>query len=88
LVGLTGLEEIIDESNQNRTYRIVCEFKDQPLFHYEDVFRSCNLKIHRGIQSKDGPNIIGTWELRGKLDNHEKLTALLLQDKDIRTFDF
>ena len=88
LIGLNGLEEFIDESNQNRTYRIVCEFKDKPLFHYEEVFRSCNLKIHRGVQSKDGSNIIGTWELRGALDNHEKLTTLLLQDKDIRSFDF
>ncbi len=88
LVGLNGLEEIIDESNQNRTYRIVCEFQDKTLFHYEEVFRNCNLKIHRGAQSRDGSNIIGTWELRGSLSNHERLTDLLLHDKDIRSFDF
>jgi putative Mg2+ transporter-C (MgtC) family protein len=88
LYGFTKLEQIIDEKHQSRTYKIVCNFNDTTLYHYEQLFKKCKLISRRGKQSKIGESIIGIWELQGSQKNHELLTEHLLKDKLILEFDY
>jgi putative Mg2+ transporter-C (MgtC) family protein len=88
LLGFTYLENIIDVYHQTRTYRITCTFRDESLYHYEELFTSCNLKARRGKQSRVGDDITGTWVVQGSQKAHDLLTEKLLADKEIKSFDF
>jgi putative Mg2+ transporter-C (MgtC) family protein len=88
LLGFTKVEQFIDEKHQTRSYKIVCTYQNETLYHYEDLFAKFRLKYHRGKQSRKGEYIIGVWELEGSRKNHERLTNLLIIDKNIKEFDF
>ena len=88
LSGLIWLEQKIDERNRVRNYKIVCNFKQQTLHHYEALFKEMGLKPERGTQSRTGYQIIGNWMVVGSEKNHERATAKLLADPDIKEFDF
>jgi putative Mg2+ transporter-C (MgtC) family protein len=88
LLGFTKMEKLIDDLNQTRTYRIVCDYEDETLFHYEELFRKHHLKIHRGKQLREQGNITGSWELQGRTKDHEELTDKLLKDPKIKAFEF
>jgi len=78
----------IDRVHQIRQYRIVCVYKQKTLLDYEELFRICNLIPHRGKQSRIGGEIIGYWDVQGSAKNHEQFTKLLLDDPDVKEFDF
>lgn len=88
LIGFTQAEKWIDNLNQARSYRITCVYEDETLYHYEDLFRQHNLKVHRGLQSRMGGQITGNWELQGSIKDHGKLTDTLLKDQRILSFEF
>lgn len=88
LMVFTKMEKLIDDLNQARSYKIVCDFEQETLYHYEELFRRHNLKVHRGKQSRAEGKITGYWELQGSVKNHERLTDLLLKDERILAFEF
>ena len=88
LTSLLWLEQKIDERNRVRKYKIVCNFKQQTLHHYERLFKEMGLKPVRGTQSRTGYQIIGNWTVIGSEKNHERATTKLLADPDIKEFDF
>jgi len=88
LVVLVYAQEIIEKVNQLRNYRIVCNYQDETLKKYEELFKKHHLKALRGRQSKKGNAITGNWLVQGATKNHEKLIKELLTDNDIVEFDF
>ena len=88
LVFLIKLQNKIDNYNHLRQYRIVCDYKQEILLHYENIFKQFNLKPERGRQTKTRTETTGEWMVRGKYKNHEKLIQCLLNDKEIIEFDF
>jgi putative Mg2+ transporter-C (MgtC) family protein len=88
LVFLIKLQNKIDKLNHSRQYRIVCDYKQETLFHYENIFRQYKLKSQRGKQTKTPTEATGEWMVYGKFKNHEKLIQRLLNDKEIIEFDF
>jgi putative Mg2+ transporter-C (MgtC) family protein len=88
LIGLIYVQEFIDRSNQLRSYKIVCAYQQETLKKYELMFKQYHLKSFRGRQSKCEDEIVGRWLVQGSVKNHEALVNALLEDKDIKEFDF
>ncbi|CAG5071290.1 hypothetical protein DYBT9623_03386 [Dyadobacter sp. CECT 9623] len=88
LVMLAPLQKFIRRRSQIRNYRLVCQFDQKSLKTYEDLFQQYDLKILRGEQSRTEKHITGSWTLQGPEKHHDELTQRLLNDTDIREFDF
>ena len=88
LIFLVKIQYYIDNKNQSRNYKIVCEYKEETLVRYEKLFKAYHLKAERGRQTKNDDIIIGHWIVQGSISNHEKVIQALLLDKEIREFDF
>jgi putative Mg2+ transporter-C (MgtC) family protein len=88
LIFLVKLQFVIEQQNQIRNYKIVCDFKEETLVRYEQLFKEYNLKAERGRQSKTSQSIIGHWLVQGRSKDHELLIQRLLFDQDIKEFDF
>jgi putative Mg2+ transporter-C (MgtC) family protein len=84
----TYVEPYIDKKNRVRHYKIVCEYKQQTLKHYEHVFDHLGLRHVRGVQSRIEREIIGNWVIMGAEEKHEELVKKLLNDNDVKEFDF
>lgn len=88
LMFLAPMQGIIEKLNRTRHYRIMCPYRHETLQKYEQLFRKYKLKATRDKQSKVGDMIIGNWSVHGPDRSHEKIIAHLLNDPDIREFDF
>lgn len=88
LYSLVWVQDRIKKNNLIRTYRIACKFKNSTLKNYEDVFEQFGLEARRGVQSKTGNIISGTWIVQGPDKKHEKAIKFLLNDPEIMEFDF
>jgi putative Mg2+ transporter-C (MgtC) family protein len=88
LVVFKYVQYYIDRVHQIRQYKIVCVYKQKTLLYYEEEFRKYNLEPHRGKQSRIGAEIIGFWDVQGSAINHELFTRKLLNDPDVKEFDF
>lgn len=88
LLILTYVEPYIDRRNRVRKYKIVCVYKQHTLTHYESIFDHLGLKHVRGIQSRHDDQIIGNWIVMGAEEKHEKLVHRLLNDTEVKEFDF
>lgn len=88
LIFLVYIQEGIERLNQARTYRIVCQFQQKTLDHYEELFKTYEMKVVRSAQHKNKDRISGRWILIGSAKNHKKLTAYLLNDSNIQELNF
>ncbi|HEY2349844.1 MAG TPA: MgtC/SapB family protein [Puia sp.] len=81
-------ENWIDHINQMRTYRIVTDFKEQTMKRFEKCFQSHHLKYKRGREVKDGDTISGEWFVRGTKKNHLEFIHEILNNPEIRRFEY
>jgi putative Mg2+ transporter-C (MgtC) family protein len=88
LIFLPAIERWIDYANQNKIYRITCHYHHETLHYYEELFQKYHLKAYSVKQSIVNGDIIGTWNVRGTRNNHQRLIHELLTDKNILQFDF
>ena len=83
------LEGWIDRVNQYRYYRIVCDFENETLHRYEDLFRQHGLKFRRSRQAKSAADqITGEWVVQGKDKDHRHCIHEILRDPKVKTFEF
>lgn len=83
------LEAWIDRVNQIRTYRIVCNFENESLHRYEDLFRYHHLKFRRSGERKTAESLItGEWIVQGSEKNHRHCIHEVLHDPTVREFEF
>lgn len=88
LYSLVWVQDRIKKNNLIRTYRIVCKFKNSTLKNYEDKFEHFGLEARRGVQTKTGEIISGTWIVQGPEKKHERAIKFFLNDPEIMEFDF
>ena len=85
------LEGWIDRVNQIRVYKIVCDFENETLHRYEELFRRHHLKFKRSRQTKSIDDVItGEWVVQGSEKNHRHFIHVILQDtpvKGVSSFD-
>lgn len=88
LMVLAPMQGMVEKLNRTRHYRIMCPYRHETLKKYEHLFKKYKLRATRGKQSKIGDMIVGAWSVHGPDKSHEKVIAQLLNDPDIREFDF
>ena len=83
------LEGWIDQVNQIRNYKIVCDFENETLHRYEDLLRRHHLKFKRSRQTKSTADIItGEWVVQGSETNHRHFIHEILRDPTVKAFEF
>ncbi len=82
------LEIWIDELNQVRNYKIVCEYQDETMHRYEACFKKFNLKFKRSKEAKVGNMITGEWSVKGCEDDHKAFAEYILHDPLVKEFEF
>ncbi len=82
------LEGWIDKVNQVREYKIVCDFDNQTLDRFEELFRSYRLKYKRNRQQKTAGLLTGEWIIQGSEKKHRKLVDAIIKDPTVKTFEF
>jgi putative Mg2+ transporter-C (MgtC) family protein len=83
------VEGWIDRVNQIRSYKIVCDFENETLHRYEDLFKQHRLKFRRSRQAKSIENeITGEWIVQGSEKNHRHFIHVILKDPTVKAFEF
>ena len=85
---LTKLESLIDRINSSRTYKIVSPYKEDLLQEFEHLFKGCGLHYKRVKQAKRGNNIEGIWLVHGKEKKHNVCITKILNDPNVKEFEF
>ena len=88
LMLLTYLEDFIDKINQIRNYKIVCNYDNDKLKHYEKRIRHYHLSFKRVTQTRNKDELCGIWVVQGSEKNHENFIAEILQDDSVTSFEF
>ena len=81
-------EEWIDNTREMRTYEVVCPANHEKFEALEAVFRECGLRVKSHKQVKRGDEMICAWAAYGSPKNHDRLTARLFVDAEVREFRF
>ncbi len=83
------LEGWIDRMNQIRNYRIVCNFENETLHRYEELFQKHHLRFRRSRQSKTSADVIdGEWIVQGTEQDHRHCIHEILRDPAVKAFEF
>jgi putative Mg2+ transporter-C (MgtC) family protein len=84
------VESWIDRVNQIRNYRIICQFENETLHRYEELFAAHRLKFKRSRQVKSAAtNIItGEWVVQGSEENHRQVIHELMRDPSVMEFEY
>jgi putative Mg2+ transporter-C (MgtC) family protein len=81
-------ENWIDQINQTRNYKIQTEFKEETMVKFEKCFQAHHLKYKRAREIKNGDTISGEWFVRGSKQNHLDFINEILQDPEVRHFEY
>ena len=83
------LESWIDRVNQIRNYKIMCNFENETLHRYEQLFKDHHLKFKLSRQTKTpSDTITGEWVVQGSEDNHRHFIREILKDPTVKAFEF
>jgi putative Mg2+ transporter-C (MgtC) family protein len=83
------LEHWIHRISEFRTYQIVMDTgAEKSLEKIQQALAACSLRIYEMNQKKTENTISGRCELVGTPKNHDKFVSLMLQDKDIKEFEY
>ncbi len=82
------LEKYIDKLNQVRNYRIETDFKNDTMQRFEKCFEAHHLRYQRGREIKDGSSMSGEWFVRGSQKNHLAFIGEILQDPQVKRFEY
>ncbi|WP_313097555.1 MgtC/SapB family protein [Empedobacter sp.] len=87
LVGLTYLQNYIDDYHKIKYYTILTKSKEE--YEYcQTLFKKFDLKFSVAEQHATDGNVSTTWLVRGKSKQHKMLMKQLLDDKIIKTYQF
>ena len=82
------LEKYIDKLNQVRNYRIETDFKNETMQGFEKCLEQHHLKYQRGREIKNGDSLSGEWFVRGSKKNHLAFINQILQDPQVKRFEY
>ena len=82
------LENWIDQLSQMRNYRIASDFKQESMIRFEKCFKVHQLKFKRGREIKSGDSMEGEWFVRGSKKNHMAFIDQMLQDPEVKRFEY
>jgi putative Mg2+ transporter-C (MgtC) family protein len=81
-----GLERLIDNLRDLRTYEVVCPLVPEKFTEIEALFTACGLHIQSRRRLKSGDTMQCIWRATGTPTNHARLAEKLFAHPDIREF--
>jgi len=88
LMSFIVLEGWIDKVNQIRNYKIVCDYTEGIIHHYEQSLKKHHLKFKKNRQAKSGELITSEWMVQGSEKNHRHFIHEILKDPTVKEFEF
>jgi putative Mg2+ transporter-C (MgtC) family protein len=88
LYAFTILEDWIGQINRVHTYKIVCPYKENVLEQYEALMKQYHLSFRRGTQYRNKNFICSVWEAEGSKKNHNTFIHHILNDEEVKRFEF
>jgi len=88
LLFLTRLENLIDNINQSRTYKLTTQYRENLLHDFENLFKKYGLTFKRLKQTKNGSSISGMWIVKGSQADHEDFIRYIFADPEVTEFEF
>jgi putative Mg2+ transporter-C (MgtC) family protein len=83
------VEHWIHGISEFRTYQIViASGEENGLEKIQHALTACSLRAYEVSQKKTEKTITGRWLLVGAPKNHDRFMKLMLQDKDIKEFEY
>ncbi len=88
LLGFSWLQQIIDHTSRERTYRITVDLMESSKLEAVDtLFKGCQVKASRVSQRKEEGYITITYSVKGSELNHEMLVKKLFNDPTVKAFE-
>jgi len=81
-------ENIIDRARETRSYEIVCGLKYDKAVELQDLFHQKRLSIKAFKQEKSGDLMTCTLVAVGSTQSHEQVRKHLIEDADVKSFNF
>ncbi|MBN2385985.1 MAG: MgtC/SapB family protein [Anaerolineales bacterium] len=78
----------IDNVRESRTYEIVLPLHSELRQTLSDAFIANRLYIFKHGEVKSGDRAITTWAISGRVVNHKKLVALLMENPEVLEFNY
>ena len=89
LWGFPFLENRIDKIRDFRSYEITCENNLERLKKIEEIFQMASVKVKRTKQCKNkDQEMVCTFFTYGKPGDHDQVIQKLLENNDVKMFDF
>jgi len=83
------VEQWIHRISEFRTYHIVLDSRaEKAQEEIQQTMAECSLRIHEMSQKKTENTIIGRWQLVGAQKDHDRFTQLMLQNMDLKEFEY
>lgn len=84
-----GIERWIHRISEFRTYQIVVDASNEDGYDkIQRAFASCSLRMYETSQKKTENTIVGKWQLVGAPKDHERFVQVMLQDREIKEFEY
>lgn len=81
-------QAFIDKKHQIRRYRILVPYSPEQLQAFEALFKQHKLHARRLKQSKKADFLETNWVVTGSKHRHEEVSRLILNDSNVKEFDF
>lgn len=82
------IEKWFDRLNSLHVYKIACPYRSEVVHYFEQKFHSHKLRPGHGIFRRDGDTFHATWNVQGAEKNHQKLIREILDDPDVKSFEY
>lgn len=81
-----GMERLIDNLRDHRTYHVVCPLIPEKFDEIEALIKACGLRIVSRKRLKSGDTMLCTWETIGTPKKHAAAAEKLFAHPDVREF--
>jgi putative Mg2+ transporter-C (MgtC) family protein len=83
------VEHWIHRMSEFRTYQIVMDSRDEKSPEkIQQALAGCSLRIYEMSQKKTENTLVGKWHLVGAPKDHDRFILLMLQDVDVKEFEY
>jgi putative Mg2+ transporter-C (MgtC) family protein len=80
-------EKLIDHFNLQMSYEIHCDFSIEKRVYFEQLFKDHRLKIHLVKEAKEANELSVRWQVQGRRENHDRITAIIIADQTVRRLE-
>lgn len=88
LAVLPRVERVFDAFNHSKTYHLKCTYRPGIKSKFEAYLNAGSLKYQLIKELKEAGDLELTWQVYGHLKRHERFIADIMEDADVRRFEY